>query len=442
MKHSIKGIILPIILVLFSVGSANAQMDNLANMSAKWVRSNVRNAALDGGADMVNFNPAGLSLLDDGIYISLSNQTLFRHPEHSFNLGTGEKSYEQDGIDPFLPMCYAAWKKGNMAISSGIYISGGGASVNYPDGSININLMGYKLLIAKAAYGYTSFQDQSLEASSYYLTVPLNFSYAVNDQLSFSVGGRYIRGINKTKANITLTESLLSAPDANVTVDYATYANGFGGVFGVNYKATEKLNIALHYETRVKLNFETEDNKGNYQLQEDGVKNRRDLPAVLYAGVSYDITDKLMAEVDFNYYFQTNADWGTFTDPTEVDEEGDNIVVDASDAAGNCYTANLGFIYSLNEKLELSAGCSYTAFNYDDMELYYTKMGLYEALKYNNLNVGLGAGYNVTDNIQVDLGFSRTFWKDKTIKSLNAGGLDVDVTDSGYVLAIGVDLRF
>ena len=36
----------------------SAQMDNLANMSAKWIRANARNAALD-GADIVNYNPAG-----------------------------------------------------------------------------------------------------------------------------------------------------------------------------------------------------------------------------------------------------------------------------------------------------------------------------------------------------------------------------------------------
>ncbi|HRX31721.1 MAG TPA: hypothetical protein P5349_07500, partial [Tenuifilaceae bacterium] len=77
-------IIVSVIALLGVTLSVNAQMDNLANMSAKWIRSNVRNAALDGGADMVNFNPAGLSLLNDGIYVSLSNQTLFRNPEHTF----------------------------------------------------------------------------------------------------------------------------------------------------------------------------------------------------------------------------------------------------------------------------------------------------------------------------------------------------------------------
>jgi len=53
----------------------NAQMDNLANMSAKWVRMNARNAAFD-GADIVNYNPAGLVKLSDGFHFSLNNQSL------------------------------------------------------------------------------------------------------------------------------------------------------------------------------------------------------------------------------------------------------------------------------------------------------------------------------------------------------------------------------
>lgn len=44
-------------------------MDNLANMSAKWIRSNARNAATD-GADIVNYNPAGLVKMNDGVHLS------------------------------------------------------------------------------------------------------------------------------------------------------------------------------------------------------------------------------------------------------------------------------------------------------------------------------------------------------------------------------------
>ena len=43
-------------------------------------------------------------------------------------------------------------------------------------------------------------------------------------------------------------------------------------------------------------------------------------------------------------------------------------------------------------------------------------------------------------NIQIDLGLGRTFWNDKSIKSLGVG-IPVDVTNKSYVLAIGVDFR-
>ena len=101
-------------------------MDNLANMSAKWIRSNARNAATD-GADIVNYNPAGLIKMDNGIHISLNNQTLFRNPKHSFTLNPliGKQTCKQDGADPFLPALYAAFKKDKWAISSGIYVTGG-----------------------------------------------------------------------------------------------------------------------------------------------------------------------------------------------------------------------------------------------------------------------------------------------------------------------------
>ncbi len=416
---------IPLIALLSLTVFANAQMDNLANMSAKWIRSNVRNAALDGGADMVNYNSAGLAMLDDGFYLSISNQMLFRHPQHSFNFYGTEMTYKQDGMDPILPMFYAAYKKNNYAVSSGVYISGGGATANYPDGSITT------LLIGAGLSPGNQITEQSLKASSYYLTIPLNFSYALSDNLSFSVGGRYIKGINNTEANVDFSQVALG-------VDYKSTASGLGGIIGIDFKPSDQLNIAVHYETKVKLEFEVSDNKGSVALIEDGTKSQRDLPAVLNTGIRYKISDKLSTEADFNYYFQTAADWG---DIVLADVYGNSMVKDLSDLAGNCYTANLGFIYMLNEKLEISAGCSFTAFNYDNMELYYTQMGLYEAPKYDNLNVGLGAGYNISDNIQIDLGLGRTFWNDKGIKSLSAG-VPVDVKNKSYVLAIGVDFRF
>lgn len=420
--------------VFIAPNTATAQMDNLANMSAKWVRANARNAATD-GADIVNYNPAGLTKLNDGIYVSLNNQTLFRKPQHSFNLGAGEQSFEQDGIDPLLPSLYAAFKRNNWAVSSGMYVTGGGASADYPNGSVNTTLLGYSTLATvNTLYHtqYTAVKDQSIKASSYYLAIPANFTYALTENLSLSVGGRYIIANNSTKAGITLAESLVGAPDSPISIDYKNKARGFGGIVGLNMSVNDKLNVSIHYETKVKLEFEIEDNKGTEKtLFPDGKKSNRDLPAALYTGAMYRFTDKITAAMDFNYYFQQNADWGTFENGKEV-----------SKTAGDCYHVALGLYYQALPKLQLSAGCKYIHFDYSDQELYYTQMGTYEAVKYDNLNVGIGAGYAVTDNIQIDLALGRTFWNDKTIKYGSNTKLTVDISNKAYVMALGLDFKF
>lgn len=423
--------------------SASAQMDNLANMSAKWIRSNARNAATD-GADIVNYNPAGLVKMNDGVHLSLNNQTLFRNPKHSFTLNPliGEQTCKQDGADPFLPSLYAAFKKDKWAVSSGIYVTGGGASADYPDGSVNTNLMGYQFIAqTNAAYGthYAYPADQSIKASSYYLAIPLSFSYSLTDKLSVSLGGRYLIANNHTKANMTLVSTIPAEPSTPVSIDYKNQARGFGGIIGVNYSATENLNIAIHYETKVKLEFEVDDNKGTVKtLFPDGKKSDRDLPAALYTGVSYRISDKFTTALDFNYYFQKNAEWGDTTDPSTGETK------ETSELAGNCYHVALGMNYQLLPKLQLSAGCKYIHFDYNNQKAYYTQMGAYEAVKYDNFNVGLGAGYSVTENIQIDLGIGRTFWKDKTINRPTSPttNVPVDIKNSSYVLALGVDLKF
>jgi long-chain fatty acid transport protein len=326
------------------------------------------------------------------------------------------------------------YKKNNWAVSSGVYISGGGATVNYPEGSINTTLLGYSLMAyinATSGAQYRGLTDQYLKASSYYLTIPFQVAYAPNDQWSFAIGGRYILGINSTSAGVSIGKSALGAPDTSIGVDYNENATGFGGVIGVFYMPTQKLGLSLHYESKVKLDFEAKDNSGNYTLIADGLKNRRDLPATICTGASYKITDKLTEAFDFSYCFQKNANWGTIT--------YNNQKYDTSDAAGDSYTAGIGFNWDATKKWQISAGCKYTRFMYDNQELYYTKMGLYEVVKYNNIFAGMGVAYKVSKKLQLEVAGGQTSWKDSEVKSLSAG-IPVKIEDVGYVLSFGIDL--
>lgn len=450
-----KLLFLSILFFTFLSGEVVAQMDNLSNMSAEWMRMNNRNAALD-AADIVNYNPAGLVFLEEGLHFNISNQTLIRQPEHSYNLGLGdgEKSFTQDGIDPILPMFYVAYTKDKWSAYSGVYISGGGASVNYPDGSISTDIITTSILYSPAPAPFpagTMLKDvypdnkQSLEASSYYLTIPVGVAYKINDMFSVSVGGRYVKGINKTKAELQLLNSPLGAPDQSLIIDYDANANGFGFVLGVNVAVNEKINFAAHYESKVKLDFENDVKQDDIDKFTDGKKNRRDLPAVLNTGISYKITDKLRTEINYNYYFQTDADWGKTLEDTPLEEE-------TSKLAGNCYTTGIAFAYDLNEKTQLSLGTTYTNFGYpseSDKEKYYSNLGWYEALKYSNLNLGVGGAYEVINNLKINVGFGITLWNDCDIKSVNAEMLqaagvpitnvNVECKDRGYSLTLGVN---
>ena len=131
--------------ILFSLsgfGELSAQIDNLSNMSAEWIRTGNRNAATD-AADIVVYNPGAITELPDGFQIDLGNQTLVRRPTHTYDSSTGSGSISrtQEGIDWFLPSVYMTYNQDDWAIFGGYYIPGGGATVDYPDGSATTEMI-------------------------------------------------------------------------------------------------------------------------------------------------------------------------------------------------------------------------------------------------------------------------------------------------------------
>ena len=434
---------------LFYAGSLLAQIDNLTNMSTEWMRTSNRNAATD-ATDIVVYNPAATVLLPEGFHINIGNQSLFRKPQHTFDLGfgKGKQTFEQDKADPFLPNLFAAYRKGKWAINAGIYVPGGGATANYPNGSLTTELISLQTLLTQQESDYSTAINQSLKASSYYLAFTLGGVYAINDMFSVSLGARYLTCRNLTKAGTTLSGSISGLlPDAPLQVDTRDNATGFGGIIGLNVKPNDKWNIGLHYETAVKLDFKTKINKDDLGFATDGALNRRDLPSNLNAGVSYKLTPALMAEVDFNYYFQKAANWSDTYLP------GEEAKTKWADMAGNCYTTGIALLYDVNNKLQVSAGISWTKFLYNNKEGYYTSLGAFEVLKNDNLTLNFGGAYRVCSHARFNLAFGTTLWKDQSIKSLQIEAIKaatgnpatdpiVATQDNAMFIAIGFDIDF
>lgn len=426
-----------ILITVFSGNIALAQMDNLPNLSAEWMRTAARNASTD-AADAVVYNPAGITKLPNGFHVNFSNQTLFRNPSHSYDLGIGQgtKTYSQDGSDPFIPNLYMAFKKNNWALHAGVFIAGGGATMNYPTGSITTDLIGLQALMSTGG-AYSEVKTPSLKASSMYLTTTVGGTIQMSKHVGFSTSIRYVSAKNTANAGMTLTSSPFDLDDMPLALETEETATGMGFVLGLNISATDKLNISTRYESQVNLDFKTKQIKDDFGASVDGELNRRDLPAVLAFGIAYSFSEKFGAFADYNYYFQKKSDWGRSSAITK-DQPWSVMAGDASTIAG-------GIQYKISPMFTSSIGAGYTNYAWKDKPGYYTHLGVYEVMQDDNYNINTGFAIKASNAIKVNVGYMHTFWaKDQNIQALNADPLEVDVkvNNSLDAFALGIAVNF
>jgi long-chain fatty acid transport protein len=423
--------------LILSSNTVMGQMDNLVNMSAEWVRSSARNAATD-AADIVVYNPAGLTKLENGFHINAGNQFVFRKPSHQYDIGMGEgmKEFEQQSSDPFLPNLYMTYKNDNWAAFAGAFISGGGATVDYSKGSITTDLIGLQgLMMAQGAY--MQVKDQTLEASSMYLTYTAGGSYAFNDKISAALAIRYITAKNTMTAGMTMTSSPYDLPDIPMALDAEFNAAGIGEVISICVTPIKHLAITARYETQVKLDFKTKTTTDDFGATVDNERNRRDLPGVLAFGVALDVTNRFKVIGDYNYYMQENANWGKSSDLT--------MNTPLSKLAGNATAYAMGMEYKISDNLMVSAGAGYTDFDYNNKEGYYTSLGTFEVVPDDNLNVNAGFVFKPVKMLAINAGFMQAIYKkDQHVNALMAYPMEVDVTTNNAIsiASIGLNVSF
>ena len=71
-----------------------------------------------------------------------------------------------------------------------------------------------------------------------------------------AIGGRAVYAIRDFQGELEVEGAGLGSGQT-ATIDAERKATGFGAQLGLNYKATDKLNIGLRYDSKVKLNFKT-----------------------------------------------------------------------------------------------------------------------------------------------------------------------------------------
>lgn len=179
------------------------------NQSAAWVRGFARDASTD--LDAVFYNPAGLTKLGDGFFISLNSQTLFQNREITSNyssLNNTPVDYKGSVTVPTMPSLYASYNKGKFAFSLGVNIIGGGGTAEFNKGLPSFE-MGIADLVpglaGLSAVGTAAGVDLDvtgydlnayLEGSSLFWGFQGGASYEINDIFSVYLGARYVYAKN------------------------------------------------------------------------------------------------------------------------------------------------------------------------------------------------------------------------------------------------------
>ncbi|MBN2600576.1 MAG: hypothetical protein JXR87_01135, partial [Candidatus Marinimicrobia bacterium] len=204
--------------------------------------------------------------------------------------------------------------------------------------------------------------------------------------------------------------------DKGIEVDAKQGGSGISPILSLYLTPSENLGIALRYEMITKLELENDTKVDDSGLFTDGAKTHADIPAMFAMGVSFKPMEKLRAELDLNYYFNTGVDW-----------DGREDLVD------NGYEVGVAVEYCLNDKMIASVGFSNG--NGGATDEYQTDLSY--SLKSNTF--GLGVAYKVSDNMTINVGGLNTFYQDGERVATTYTEKYAKTT---YGFAFGIDYKF
>ncbi|KYM44064.1 outer membrane protein transport protein [Fusobacterium necrophorum] len=386
---------------VLSMTAYGASIDHIQTYAPEYLGNQAQNGMINNVSGY--YNPAGLSRLEEGKYVNVGLQYAAGHEKMSYN-GKEHKAKLRQPV-PNISF-YSVDKNGANYITFGAIAGGGKLKYNGVSG-VDVATETLKLQsLPISVYDKNSV----VTGKNMYEHLTFGRAFNVDEKLSFSIAGRIIHGTRELKGNLNLgisAPSYFSRSNKNTIaklenalmgdIKSKREAWGYGFQLGVNYKVNEKWNVAARYDSRVKLNFKAKGEEHLLQTQgiigknigftsfypqyTPGTKIRRDLPAILALGASYQATDNWLVSAAGNFYFNRQAKMDRISGKTANYKNGWEIA--------------LGNEYKLNEKFTVIGSINYAntgapRSSYNDTEY---------AL--NSTTLGAGLRYQYDDTLAV-----------------------------------------
>ena len=323
MKKSLIGLFAALLASQVFAGGIDAK----TNLNAGYIRNPSRNTESE-RPEAALYNIAGTAFMADGLYLEAGNQFIFKTYSHEV-AGT---EYKDEKPVFLFPNAEIVYKHGKLGFFGTFQVAAGGGSLEYKDGTA---LLGATTPVD--IYSVTFGQN-------------LGASFAINDKVSLSGAVRLLESNQSMEAKNPLYGKL----------GYVASGFGVGGIFGVNWRPVENLDLAFQYKTVTKMECEIDSTKGPALVLAspafnifDGKKYDADISPEFNFGAGYRI-DNLYLSSSFNYYFNGQADMGSAI--------GDGSNSDYDDS----WEIYGGADYKINEKFLVSGGIGYSKQGFND----------------------------------------------------------------------------
>ena len=401
-----------------------ASIDHIQNYTAEYNANMAQQAAIS-PTTSAYYNPAGIMRLENGTYFTGGVQLAFGKETMKYHTNKGDGGeYSADLLAP-IPNFALIKKQDDRAFFWTFGGIAGGGDLEYKDGVAGIKVL-------EDGYGHIPNLDPTInsfikgakdkgswaEGENMYAQTTRGTAWNINNKLSMSVAGRVVYGWRNLDAHLDADVTLptgINNPATitkNITADISSErtAWGFGGQIGLNYVANDTWNFAMRYDTKIKLEFEADADSQELIINNaikpglgfedffpqyaDGVKHRRDLPALLALGASQKVTDRWTMFYGFNYYFNESA---------KIDKDVPGYAYGLE--YDNGWEISVGTEYWLNEKWAVLAGVNYADTgapkdSYSDVEF---------AL--NSFLVGMGVKYRPDEDTEWVVSTSHYFYE-------------------------------
>ena len=214
---------------------------------------------------------------------------------------------------------------------------------------------------------------------------------------------------------------------ASLVADRALDCNQSGWTFmpvvSVNYKLP-RWNFAARYEFKGRMHLKNQSNNTSGVAEfDDGQKVWAEIPALLTLGVSYDVLPNLRASVGYHYFFDRQA--------AQYEHREKKLKSGTQEFLA-------GLEYDINKRITVSAGYQSTNYGLGSNSEFLSDMSFVTSSN----SVGLGAAFQLTPTISMNVAYFKTFYKTYTkhhddfnhIKSTLSGSMQA-LVGSGQLTA-------